>query len=123
MDFQRAAAPHCVGQIHAAEVLHGMACTFSSVDRQQYKGPPVICTILIVKDLDEGTISGRSFYDANDMFNMEWTALNPLTFDHELEWGMRELHSIITISSLLIKHINILFAGQKCVIRQEMQHQ
>lgn len=54
-----------------------------------YKGPPVICTVLLVKHLDEGTKSGRYFYDANDTFNVEWTALNPLTFDHKSELGMR----------------------------------
>lgn len=89
MDFQRATPPYCAWQIHAAEVLYGMGCSSFSINMHPYKGLPVICTIFFVKHLDEGITRGRYFYEANDMFNTEWTALNPLTFYHESESGMR----------------------------------
>jgi len=55
------------------------ACISSDTNTHPYKGPPVTCTMLFVKHLDEGTVSGRFFYNADDMLNVEWTALNPLT--------------------------------------------
>lgn len=90
MGFQRATPPSCIWQIRAVEVSYGMGCCISSnMNMHLHRGPPIICTILFVKHLDEGTISGRYFYAANDTVNMEWTALNPLTLDHESESGMR----------------------------------
>lgn len=89
MDFQRATPPYCAWQIHPAEVLYGMGCSSFSINMHPYKGLPIICTIFFVKHLDEGITRGRYFYEADDTFNTEWTALNPLTFHHESESGMR----------------------------------
>lgn len=46
------------------EVFCGMGCSSSVTN----KGPPIICTLVFVKPLDEGTVRGRYFYDANATF-------------------------------------------------------
>lgn len=54
---------------------------------------------------------------------MKWAALNSLTFAHESELRMKQLHIIISIFTLFFMYMSVVFAGQKGPVRQELHHQ